>query len=282
MKYGLYMPNYGKVFGYAKNLAEVAKEAESAGWDGFFIWDHMLAEKPFRHPFVDPWVGLTATAMNTDKIHIGTTVTPIPRRRPWKLARETVSIDQLSNGRLILSIGLGTPSELEYGAFGEETDVKIRAEMLDEGLDVLFGLWSGKPFSYQGKHYQIDDVKFIPKPVQKPRIKIWGSGFWPNKKPAIRAARLDGFFPLKMRSHGSFTFQDYKEINDLLNQHRTLDTPFDIVKLQRIVSSDQKKVKEQIEKLEQVGITWLMNYLGAGAKFESILERIRQGPPVKK
>jgi alkanesulfonate monooxygenase SsuD/methylene tetrahydromethanopterin reductase-like flavin-dependent oxidoreductase (luciferase family) len=108
-------------------------------------------------------------------------VTPLPRRRPWKVARETVSLDHASKGRLILGVGLGDPSQWDYGFFGEETDAKIRAEKLDESLDILVGLWSGKPFQYQGKHYRLKEVHFLPQPVQQPRIPIWVGGWWHNQ-----------------------------------------------------------------------------------------------------
>lgn len=273
MKFGLYMPNYGKILGYAKNLAELASLAEEAGWDGFFIFDHILAEKPTKYPMVDPWIALSAIAMKTEKIKFGTTVTPLPRRRPWKLARETVTLDHLSNGRLILTIGLGTPPDVEYGSFGEETNAKIRAEKLDEGLDVLLGLWEGKNFSYQGKHFKIDDVKFLPKTFQQPRITIWGSGFWPNKLPFIRSAKLDGVFPLSTREHGKLIDKDYKEMRDFIFERRELKTPFDMVKLSGITD------KKAIDMFEEVGVTWGLTYIGASTKLEVLHQRIKRGPP---
>jgi hypothetical protein len=273
MKFGLYMPNYGKILGYANNLADLANRAEECGWDGFFIFDHILAEKPTKNPMVDPWIALSAIAMKTEKIKFGTTVTPLPRRRPWKLARETVTLDHLSKGRLILSIGLGTPADVEYGSFGEETNAKIRAEKLDEGLDILLGLWEGKDFSYYGKHFKIDQVKFLPKPFQEPRIKIWGSGFWPNKLPFIRSARLDGVFPLSTSTYGKLTDNDFKTMHDFIFEHRDLKTPFDMVKLSGITD------KKTIEKYEQVGVTWGLTYIGASTKLEIIHQRIDRGPP---
>ena len=275
MKYGLYMPNYGEILGYAENLANLAKEAEDAGWDGFFIFDHILAQKPTKYPIVDPWIGLTAVAMNTKSIRFGTTVTPIARRKPWKLARETISLDHLSKGRLILSIGLGTPADIEYGAFGEETNSKIRAEKLEEGLNVLLGLWSGDKFSYKGKHFSVEGVKFLPKPFQEPRIVIWGGGFWPNKKPFIRAARLDGIFPLSSREHGKLQAKDYKDMKEFIFKHRSLDSPFDMVHLGGIsYSSDY-----QMKKFEEAGVTWLLQYIGANTSMETALKRIRRGIP---
>jgi alkanesulfonate monooxygenase SsuD/methylene tetrahydromethanopterin reductase-like flavin-dependent oxidoreductase (luciferase family) len=182
MQYGLYLPNYG-VFGDVRLLADLAREAEAVGWDGFFLWDHIAEQyedTTTMLPMIDPWVALAAIAMQTEKLRIGTTVTPLPRRRPWKLARETVSIDRLSNGRLILGVGIGA-GELEWDHLGEETDLRSRGQMLDEGLDILTGLWSGEPFSYSGKHYQIEHAQFLPTPVQQPRIPIWVGGLWGNK-----------------------------------------------------------------------------------------------------
>lgn len=274
------MPNYGKIFGNARNLAEIAKKAEDVGWDGFFIFDHILVDKSGKYPIVDPWVALSAIAMNTKNIQFGTTVTPLPRRRPWKLARETVSIDHLSNGRLILSVGLGTPPDAEYGAFNEEIDAKIRAQMLDEGLDVLFGLWSGKSFSYDGKHYKINNVKFVPKPIQQPRITVWGAGFWPSKAPFIRAARLDGIFPLGKSSYRKLIIEDFKEIKNFIFKYRTLDSPFDIVMLKGVLpKTSQKPSKEKLKAYKEASITWMMFYLGASLSYDDLLERIKKGPP---
>jgi len=149
MQYGIYLPNFGDEIS-PRALADLACEAEEAGWDGFFLWDHILYSKTQKLRMVDPWIVLAAMAMKTERIRLGTSVTPLPRRRPWKLARETVTLDHLSNGRLILSVGLGEPGDAEFGQFGEETDVKVRATKLDEGLDVLAGLWRGKSFSHQG------------------------------------------------------------------------------------------------------------------------------------
>jgi alkanesulfonate monooxygenase SsuD/methylene tetrahydromethanopterin reductase-like flavin-dependent oxidoreductase (luciferase family) len=281
VKFGLYMPNYGKVFGYAKNLANIAKQAENSGWDGFFIFDHILVEKPGKYELVDPWVALAAIAVKTEEIKFGTTVTPIPRRRPWKLARETVSIDHLSNGRLILSIGLGYPPDAEYDAFGEDPNDKVRGLKLDEGLNILFGLWEGNPFSYEGKYYRIDNVRFLPKPIQQPRIKVWGAGYWPGKAPFIRASKLDGIFPLAKRSHGKFTPENFKEIKDFIFNYRKIKTPFDIVWLKGILPKAGQKInKTELDNYEEVGVTWRLFYLGATIKFEDVLQRIRYGPPI--
>src|SRR5689334_8757471 len=195
MKYGMSVAPFGD-YANPLALAELASEAEQAGWDGFFIWDHIMFDPTF-HPIVDPWVGLTAVALHTTRIRIGTMITPLARRRPWKVARETVSLDQVSKGRFTLGVGLGDPSQWDYGFFGEEPDPKIRAEKLDESLDILSGLWSGEAFHYEGKHFTIKEVQFTPRPVQQPRIPVWVGGWWPNKPPMRRAARWDGAIPIK-------------------------------------------------------------------------------------
>src|SRR5947209_17503121 len=149
MRFGVTVPNFGPYF-QPRTLAALAAEAEAAGWDGFFLWDHVLFGDM---PAVDPWVALSAIALATERIRLGPLVTPLPRRRPVKLARETVSLDHLSGGRLILGAGNGVLS-WELDDLDEEADLRTRAAMLDEALAVLTGLWSGRPFSHQGAHYK--------------------------------------------------------------------------------------------------------------------------------
>ena len=168
MRFAINLPNFGE-YGDARRLAELARETEAAGWDGFFIWDVFGGDSAAPVPVDDPWIALAAIAATTERIRLGTMVTPLPRRRPWKLARQAASLDHLSGGRLILGVGIGTPPE-EFARFGEEPDPRIRAEMLDEGLEVLTGLWSGEPFSFHGRHYRVEEATLLPRPVQQPRI----------------------------------------------------------------------------------------------------------------
>ena len=193
--YGFVTPNYGE-YGDARTMADLASLGEDCGWDAFFLWDHLQISLTHPTPMVDPWVALTAMAMTTTRIRLGTWVTPVARRRPWKLARETVSLDRLSGGRLILGVGLGSPPDAEFAAFGEEPDMRIRAQKLDEGLAVLAGLWSGERFSFEGQHHHVEGAPFLPTPVQQPRIPVWVGGNWPNPGPFRRAARWDGVLPM--------------------------------------------------------------------------------------
>src|SRR5512139_2071034 len=212
MKFGFILPR-----GDARTAAEYAHEAEAAGWDGFFVWEPVWG--------IDAWVALTAAAMRTERIRLGTMLTPISRMRPWKLASETATLDNLSNGRVILAVGLGA-TDTGFTEFGEVTDRKIRAELLDEGLDILTGLWRGQPFNYDGKHYHIKETKFypLPPPIQQPRIPIWVVGAWPKTKSMQRALRCDGLLPTRMDEQGQhigFTADHIREIKAYITANRT-------------------------------------------------------------
>ena len=277
MNYGIYVPNFGKEIN-AQVLSDLAQEAEEAGWDGFFIWDHILHSKSQRFPLVDPWVSLAAIAVKTERIRIGTTVTAVARRRPWKLARETVTLDHLSNGRLTLSVGLGYPPDAEFSQFGEDPDPKVRAAKLDEGLEILVGLWSGKPFSYQGEYYKVEKTVFLPAPKQSPRIPIWVGGFWPNKAPFRRAARWDGTFPLKMG--GAMQVKDLREIRSYIDEHRENNASFDVIMMGYTPGDKPDKAIKTVEKYTKAGLTWWLESLfRMKNSVESMRVRIQQGPP---
>ncbi|MBI3998170.1 MAG: LLM class flavin-dependent oxidoreductase [Armatimonadetes bacterium] len=281
LQYGLYVPNFGEC-SYARTLAELAHEAEEAGWDGFFLFDTIVYRKSLRAPVVDSFTALAAIAMNTRRIRIGTTVTPLARRRPWKVARETVLIDHLSGGRLILGVGLGDPPDAEFEMFGEDSNNKVRAEKLDEGLDILVGLWSGEAFSYQGKHYRIDSAVFLPRPRQRPRIPIWVGGFWPNKPPFRRAARWDGVIPLKLGRTSDLWRpepQDVRLILAYFKKLRATPAPFDIAIIGFGQLEDRNKA-DLINRYAEEGATWwLENVAPYRDSPEGMRARIRQGPP---
>src|SRR5229473_5574686 len=191
---------------FAENPMELARlgiDAERAGFDGFFLWDHIVfSDTGEGPPIVDPWLVLAVVAASTTRVRLGTMITPLPRRRPWQLARETTTLDRLSNGRLILGVGIGSPGYGDFGIFHEPQGERARAELLDEGLAVLAGLWSGERFSYQGKHFTLDPVRFRPTPVQRPRVPVWVGGVLPARKPIARAARWDGMVPIRFAGGG--------------------------------------------------------------------------------
>jgi alkanesulfonate monooxygenase SsuD/methylene tetrahydromethanopterin reductase-like flavin-dependent oxidoreductase (luciferase family) len=287
MRFGITLPPFAD-FSDPRALAELAQDAEKAGWDGFFIWDHVFFDPTF-HPVADPWVALAAVALQTERIRIGTMITPMARRRPWKLAREAVSVDRLSNGRLILGVGLGDPVQWDFGFFDEETDAKIRARRLDEALDIVTGLWSGQSFSYQGEQYQIKEVIFRPGPAQSPRIPIWVGGWWPNKPPLRRAARWDGVCPGKWG--GTITPDEWRELLAYIQKYRTANTPFEAVHSGTTDGDNSSQSAGLVESYEQAGVTWWVEPVDPwrfGFSWEEpwspkatvlMRERVRQGPP---
>jgi alkanesulfonate monooxygenase SsuD/methylene tetrahydromethanopterin reductase-like flavin-dependent oxidoreductase (luciferase family) len=276
MKYALYLPNFGAEHS-ARALAELAHEAEETGWDGFLLWDHVSAGTD-GVPQVDVWIAMAAIAMSTRRIRMGATVTPLPRRRPWKLARETVSLDHLSNGRLTLGVGLGAAEE--YTPFGEESDNKLRAAKLDEGLEILAGLWKGEPFEYHGAAYRVEKTCFKPACLQQPRIPVWVGGWWPVKAPFRRAARWDGVIPLKTTGDNLLTPQDVVELLDFIRTQRTSAEPFDVAIIQWTDPSDPKGAAEKVRGFAEAGTTWWLESLYMQQNsIDEMRRRIRFGPP---
>lgn len=179
-------------------VVRLAVAAEEAGWDGLFVWDHLW----WRAPVVDvadPWITLAAVAGVTERLRIGPMVTPLARRRPAKVARETATLDRLSEGRLVLGVGLGSDRfGREFSSTGDELDDRTRARMLDESLAVLTEAWSGRPVHHRGEHYVVDGMRFLPTPVQRPGIPVWVAGFPGKVRPIQRAAAHDGYFPVNL------------------------------------------------------------------------------------
>jgi alkanesulfonate monooxygenase SsuD/methylene tetrahydromethanopterin reductase-like flavin-dependent oxidoreductase (luciferase family) len=274
VRYGLSVPNIGDL----DVLLELGSEAEAGGWDGFFLWDHMRFTTEFPVPVFDPWVALTAIAERTERIRLGPMVTPVARRRPWKLARETVTLDHLCRGRLILGVGLGFPADAEFELLGEDPDDRVRAAKLDEGLEVLARLWSGEPFDHEGEHYRVRATQFLPAPVQEPRIPIWVAGTWPSRRPFRRAARWDGVYPQELDAAGQMVPLDpdgYAEVLAYVGEHRRGDGPFDVVAC-GVANGDHGVVAP----FEQAGATWWFESdEGYPGWQERMLERIRSGPP---
>jgi alkanesulfonate monooxygenase SsuD/methylene tetrahydromethanopterin reductase-like flavin-dependent oxidoreductase (luciferase family) len=279
MKYAIELWAAG--VGDARTLAELAQLAEDSGWDGFFLEDYITHW--YGKETYDPWVALAAMAMSTKYIRLGTAVTPLPRRRPWKLAREAVTLDHLSNGRLILGVGLGGVKDpLNFDRLGEVTDMKLRAGMADEALDILIGLWSGEPFSYNGKHYQVKEVTFLPKPVQQPRIPIWVGGGWPGK-PIQRAARFDGFVPYKnTATPGQWQDiqpEEVRTIKAYIDGQRASSTPFDLAFGGRVRSADWELDRAHIRAMAQSGATWWTEFVEPpDVDLEVVRQCIRRGP----
>jgi len=269
MKRALFVPNFGD-FAEPGVFADMAAEADAAGWDGIYIWDHILVED--GRPMSDPWVAMAAAAALTGEIRLGPMVTPVPRRHPWKVARELVSLDRLSAGRVDFGVGIGYPPDVEFGTFGHDTDARARADKLDEGLTVITGLSSGEPFTFDGEHYQVTGATFAPTSIQQPRIPVWVAATWPNRRPFRRAARWDGVFPLLI-GDGGFVQMSYDviaEISGYVAAHRSSPVPIDFV-----IGFDDAEDRS-VEDLEAVGASWMFfNLYDAGSES---MAKVRSGP----
>ncbi|MFN8497410.1 MAG: LLM class flavin-dependent oxidoreductase [Anaerolineae bacterium] len=273
MRYGFVMPS-----GDARRAAELAEAAEAAGWDGFFVWEPVWG--------VDAWVCLTAAAMRTERIRLGTLLSPISRMRPWDLAGKAATLDNLCGGRVILSVGLGAP-DTGFAEFGEVTDRKTRAELLDEGLDIMTGLWRGQPFSYQGRHYTIRPTTFSvpPPPVQQPRIPIWVVAAWPRPKSMARVLKYDGILPTAVDANGArnANLDEVREIAAYVAARRPAGEPFDIVVEGTTPADDLAAAVAAVAPWADAGATWWIEALWtapADAAGDALVRRrLEAGPP---
>jgi alkanesulfonate monooxygenase SsuD/methylene tetrahydromethanopterin reductase-like flavin-dependent oxidoreductase (luciferase family) len=286
MRFSINIPNFGD-FADPRTVAAVASAAEQAGWDGLFVWDHLL-HRSHRRPFGDPWMLLTAAALATSRIRLGTLVTPVARRRPQQLARQVATLDAVSGGRVIFGAGLGGPIEDEYGSFGEPTDRVVLAERLDEGLGLLARFWSGEAVTHDGKHFQVRDATLRPASVQRPRPPVWIGGFWPHRPPMRRAARWDGAVPLFTDArHGHPPAVD--QVRDLvayIDRRRgdeARERPFEIV-LGGVSPGNAAKARSLLGPLVEAGATWWDERQVQSSddidRLAPVLRRIEHGPPV--
>ena len=278
MRFGLDIPTAGD-YADPRKLAELAADAEQAGWDGFFLWDLLLGGAKMETPVVDPWIALAAIAMRTERIRIGVMLTPLPRRRPWQVARQAVALDHLSGGRLVFGAGLGYNAR-DFTPFGESFDPPVLAGKLDEALGVIAGLWSGQPVSHHGEHYQLDGVMLRPGPLQSPRIPVWLAGGWPRKKPFRRAARWDGVYLMTVnQTTGELLAPDeIREVVAYVNMHRTTTDPFDVA-VNGETPDDPAAGAGIVAPYREAGATWWVEFEASRAGFEDYRRRIRSGPP---
>jgi alkanesulfonate monooxygenase SsuD/methylene tetrahydromethanopterin reductase-like flavin-dependent oxidoreductase (luciferase family) len=237
-------------------LVDLGVRAEAAGWDGVFFWDHAHGSPAMPAPVADPWVLLGALAVRTDRIRLGTNVTAAARRRPQKLARETVTVDHLSGGRLIFGVGLGEPPE-EYTAYGDDASRREIAARLDETLEVLEHMWSAEPFDHVGPHHTVRDAQFLPPPVQEPRIPVWTACVVPHTAPLRRAARWDGVALASLGDEGSVervTVDEIRAAVDVIDELRDPDAgPYDVA-----VSSPDVPGAADLDALAESGATWVL------------------------
>ena len=277
MKFGLMLPNKGRMYGDPATLVELAINAERAGWEGFFIWDHIGGGG--NSPTTDPWLCLGALASQTQTMRLGTMVTPLSRRRPWKVAREIVTLDHLSGGRAVLGVGLGDMVNKDFKAFGEVSKPRVRAEILDESLEIIAGLQSGHPFNHNGQHYQISKALFKPAALQTPHVPIWVAAHWPFKRPLQRAARWDGVLP-RQWSAGPITPAVIREITAYVKKYRRAETPFDIIKYGLTEGKNLDHDRALVQEYRAAGATWWVEEIfSSRGSLKQIQARIAAGPP---
>jgi alkanesulfonate monooxygenase SsuD/methylene tetrahydromethanopterin reductase-like flavin-dependent oxidoreductase (luciferase family) len=266
VRYGLHVPQLG-VLGEPSVLIDLAVRAEAAGWDGFFVWDHLMHAGDL--PACDPWVGLGAIGARTERLVLGPLVTPLPRRRPWKVAREAVTLDRLTNGRAILGVGIGTDHYREFAAFDEAaTNDRQRAALLDEGLEVITSLWKGRRVTHAGTQLRVDDVLQVPTPIQVPRIPIWCATIWPHHAPLRRAARWDGVVPM-----GRLNPSDVEALRVEVDRHRAGGSPFDIVLATAAATGSTRT------DYAAAGVTWWLTSLDPRTSVASLQRLVDDGPP---
>lgn len=276
MRFGFVLPG-----GTASLQVEQAVRAEQAGWDGVFVWEAAYG--------IDAWVLLSAMAQRTSRIRLGTMLTPLPWRRPWKVASQAVTLDELSGGRAILTVGLGA-TDTVLGNTGEVLDRKQRAEMLDEGIDMIAGMWDGD-LAFSGRHYQVDlssrvDLFGATHGVQKPRIPIWVVGAWPRPKSMRRVLRCDGLLPNCFGDEGfrETTPDDIRAMIEWLDANGGRRPGFDVVMEGETPPDDAARATEIVTPWADAGCTWWLD-----ARWESpsygpdrerqVNERLEAGPP---
>ncbi len=294
MKYGIYIPTFHDFADPAKQI-ELAGAAEAAGWDGYFVWDHLVLEPDGNLPICDATVVLSAIAATTERLSIGPMITPLARRRPWKVAKEVSTLDHLSDGRVIFGVGLGEPPELEFEAFGEDGSAKTRAEKLNEGLEILGALLeAGKPYSHQGSHYRVENALLAPPPRQRPRPPIWAAAVWPALPGVKRAARCEGVFPIRFPDApppGGFTMaeidwsqwwlspEDLRAVGETISDLRGGLDGFDLVATGRARSSSGSPA-QLVESYREIGATWWLEWIdGRPESFGEVRALIDAGPP---
>lgn len=266
-RFGVYLPPFGP-FGDPRVLVELAVRAEEAGWDGVFLWDHVVTDAP---PIADPWTTLAAIAQATERILLGPTVTPLPRRRPWVLARQASTVSRLSGGRLVLGLGIGTDESGDFSSFGEASDLATRSAMLTEGLGVMRAMWAGEALAHEGPHYRVHLAAGEPEPYP---IPVWMASSTGNPQVIARAAGCDGIFP----NPGDHTLAP-DEVAALVKTLPGSGHPFDVVVPGNASHAWEEEMNIDLKGLHQAGMTWWMESLMHFDPLDLSLKIVDAGPP---
>ncbi len=270
MKYGIVIP-----YQSAEDVVEFAGIAEECRWHGFFVWEPVWG--------IDAWVSLGGASVRTNTIQLGTMLSPLSRMRPWKVASEYIALDQLSRGRAILAVGLGA-ADTGFFEFGEETSMKVRAELMDESLDIITGLFNGQPFEYTGKHYKLEPTEFFP-PPRPIKQTIWVVGLLGSKRSMTRVAKYQGMLPSVRDNEGEWRkmeADDIRQMRSFVRSHGCGDD-YDIIVEGTTPGDNRVKAREEIEQWQDAGANWWIESMwqiqNEPNRRELFLERIKQGPP---
>lgn len=269
MQYGFIIPD---VTGERiDDIVGLAREAEEAGWDAIFFWDADWGQSP--------WVVMSAMATQTRRVRLGAILHPLAWRQPWLFARDAATLDQLAHGRLVVSIGMGAVDEQDMARgrtrFGVTTDRAVRARLIDEGLEIVTGLWGGEPYSFHGEHYQLEEFRLIPTPAQSPRIPIWAVGVWGRPKSMARVLRCDGMLLSPANSPA-----ETREIAAFVAERRALTSPFNLVMEADTRGDTAEQARAKVREWAAAGVTWWVESMwGPGTTVADARARIAQGPP---
>ncbi len=265
VNHALFLPPAGELADPA-TLIEIAVTAERSGWDGLFLWDHVLRPATEPQEILDPWIMMAAIATATTSIRLGPMVTPLTRRRPIKIAREAVTLDHLSRGRLTLGLGLGVDTYGELSKFGDVADPRIRGQRLDEGAELLVRMWSGEVVDFHGEHHMADNVIVLPRPFQQPRIPLWFAARGDARRPVRRAARYEGLFPVDVDPDGLRTMLDV-----VRTERGSLDG-FDV--------AIKFEGASHLETCQELGATWVLHTYRGNVDAAAVLDMAGADPVV--
>jgi alkanesulfonate monooxygenase SsuD/methylene tetrahydromethanopterin reductase-like flavin-dependent oxidoreductase (luciferase family) len=271
VEYGLALPTGGEC-GDPRFLLKLAELAEASGWDGVFLEDYVWYQGDPAVPTCNTWTALAAIAVRTSRVTLGVEVVALPRRRPWNVAREAAAVDQLSGGRLVVGFGGGDDTDPGFTHVGEEVDARIRAERLDEGLEIVNGLWSGNPFSFRGNHYTVDEVTFAPVPLQRPRPPVWIGGGYPNSPVVERALRWDGSCMYQHEGGGHLTADAVRDLRS-----RAAGRTWTIAVGGQRRRPDWDEERDAIREVEAAGADWWVEWVPP-AERGPMREGVERGP----
>ena len=272
LRRGVYLPPFGP-FGDPSVVVDLAVRAEAAGWDGVFLWDHVVSD---ASPIIDSWTTLGAVAAATQRILLGPTITPLPRRRPWVVARQASTVSRLSGGRLILGAGLGSDESGDFSRFDEQTDLATRSAMLDESLAVLRAVWCGERHDHTGTHYEVHLEPTQPEPHS---IPVWIASSTRHPRVLLRAATCDGIFPI---SDHTLTPEEVAGIVDALRGGGVqAGECYDVVVSGNASSAWERPNPDGVDlaALAEAGATWWMESLIHFDPLAISLQVVDAGPP---